>query len=72
MSQPLTKDEMSDYAIALQRAIEYHCKGQVVPERIGKEFPYHAKMLNRDLAKSNGLKTYVSEFCSGYLRLLEK
>ena len=39
-----------DYAIALQKAIEYHCKGKEIPESIVKECPHHSKMLNDRLA----------------------
>jgi len=45
----LRKD--GDYAIHLQRAIEYHCGNPLwpaglVPESIGQHCPHHAKMLN--------------------------
>jgi hypothetical protein len=40
---------MTAYAIALQRAIEHHCRGKQVPEDIAKHCPYHAKMLNQNL-----------------------
>lgn len=36
----------TDYAIALQRAIEHHCRGQLVPPHIATECPHHAAMLN--------------------------
>ena len=36
-----------DYSIALQRAVEYHCKGKLIPDYIASECPHHAEMLNR-------------------------
>ena len=36
----------TDYAIALQRAIEYHCRNVLVPDRVAAECPHHARMLN--------------------------
>jgi len=41
-----------DYSIALQRAIEHHCRGVPVPPAIGVRCPHHAKMLNEHLANS--------------------
>jgi len=35
-----------DYAIALCRAIEYHCAGKQVPDGIAKDCPHHAAKLN--------------------------
>ena len=43
-----------DYAIALQRAIEYHCRGEEVPAEIAKECPHHAEMLDKNLPLNNG------------------
>jgi hypothetical protein len=40
-----------DYAIALQRAIEYHCSRIIIPEWIIKDCPHHAEMLNKLLVK---------------------
>ena len=37
------------YAIYLQRAIESHCRGQVVPECIVEQCKHHARMLNTDI-----------------------
>ena len=37
------------YAIGLQRAIEYHCRGEIVPERVAEGCPYHAAKLNERL-----------------------
>jgi hypothetical protein len=34
-----------DYAIALQKIIEYYCKDEKIPENIRRYCPYHAKML---------------------------
>lgn len=44
--------EMSEYAIALQRAIEAHCRGRMADETDGGGCPWHAKMLNRYLTRS--------------------
>ena len=41
-----------DYSIALQRAIERHCAGELVPEEIAKLCPYHAQKLNALLANA--------------------
>jgi hypothetical protein len=38
-----------EYIIALQRAIEYHSKGKVVPAEIAEKCPHHADMLNAAL-----------------------
>ena len=38
-----------DYTIALQRSIEYHCKGKIVPDEIARVCPHHAEMLNKHL-----------------------
>lgn len=44
-----------DYSIALQRAIEYHCKGKLVPDRIAIDCLHHARMLNDHLtSRSSG------------------
>ena len=39
------------YVANLQQAIEYHCRGEVIPEALAKRCPHHAKMLNADLKK---------------------
>ena len=45
----------SNYVIALQRAIEYYCKGKLIPDNIANKCPHHAAMLNRHLTtKSSG------------------
>lgn len=77
MSELITVD--IDYAIALQRAIEYHCKGKVVPDEIARECPYHAEMLNKNLAaqqsvhptllrcpKCNAVTGWHHEACEDY------
>jgi hypothetical protein len=51
--------KMEAYAIALQRAIEYHCKGLEVPKAIRAQCPWHAGKLDTALhyqleAKHNG------------------
>jgi hypothetical protein len=40
------KTDTSEYAIALQRAIEYAVKGKKIPESIACKCPHHAAMLN--------------------------
>ena len=40
-----------DYAISLQRAIEYHAKGLLVPHQIGCACPHHASMLDASLER---------------------
>ena len=51
-----------DYAISLQRAIEYHCRGvgQKIPPSIGKRCPHHAKMLDEHVAAND------SEYARGF------
>ena len=48
-----------EYAIALQRAIEYRCRGQVVPDSIAKDCPHHAEMLDANLRQSKLLQSMV-------------
>lgn len=38
------------YSIDLQRAIEWHCRGQRVPDRVEEGCPHHARMLDQRLA----------------------
>ena len=45
----------TEYSIALQRSIEHHCKGLVIPEKIAVICPYHAKMLNETLGSKTQL-----------------
>ena len=45
----MQKRQTSDYVIALQRAIEYHCNDKLVPDNIANDCPHHAAMLNRHL-----------------------
>ena len=40
-----------DYSIALQQAIEYHCKSLSVPKSIANKCPHHAHKLNSHLAR---------------------
>lgn len=49
-----------DYSIALQRAIETHCRGLEVAESEGN-CPHHAKMLNRRLARHLEAKARILE-----------
>lgn len=37
------------YLANLQQAIEYHCRGQVIPDALSKLCPHHSKMLNMNL-----------------------
>jgi hypothetical protein len=37
------------YSIDLQRAIEYHCRGEKVPDRVAEGCPFHANALNARL-----------------------
>ena len=53
------ENEILNYSIALQRAIEYHCAGKIVPDKISKQCPYHAKKLNDFLPIS-----HLFNFCS--------
>ena len=46
MAQKIAK-EQTDYAIALQQAIEAHCSGKEVPDEIAALCPHHAAKLNR-------------------------
>lgn len=39
--------EQLDYSCALQKAIEYHCRGKEVPPKIGKKCPHHARLLGK-------------------------
>jgi hypothetical protein len=39
-----------DYAIALQRAIEHHVRGEPVPDWVAADCPHHAEMLSTHLA----------------------
>jgi len=44
-------DTQTDYAICLQRAIEYHCRGERVPELVASGCRHHAEMLDAGLPK---------------------
>lgn len=46
-------DGQVTYSIALQRAIEYHCDGKIVPKVIADECPHHAKMMNARVSGSD-------------------
>ena len=49
--QPIgwSKLEPLDYAISLQRAIEYHSRNKIVPKEIADNCPHHANMLNKTI-----------------------
>ena len=40
-----------DYSIALQRAVEHHCRGVEIPSEIATKCPHHSKMLNDKLSR---------------------
>lgn len=44
--------ESEDYAIALQKAIEHHCRGKEIPRSIEKLCPYHTNLLNNSTIKN--------------------
>lgn len=39
-------NQVVEYSVALQRAIEYHCENKIIPEEIVKLCPFHAEKLN--------------------------
>ncbi len=41
------------YSIALQRAIEYHCRGELIPESIYYLCPHHSGLLNSTIIENN-------------------
>jgi len=41
--------ESEKYAVALQHAIEAHCRGEIVPQEIAKDCRHHAGILDLDL-----------------------
>ena len=45
IAQKIAK-EQTDYCIALQRAIEAHCRGELVPSDVYDDCPHHAEKLN--------------------------
>ena len=53
-AEATTRTISIDYAIALQRAVEYHCRGQQVPEWIAHDCPRHAEKLNDCLCRPTG------------------
>ena len=64
--QPEQPDTDMAYTIALQRAIEWHCKSKVVPPDIAALCPHHAAKLNKALAqpKQEPVETYIHEYRS--------
>lgn len=46
----ITAGPADGYAIALQRAIEAHCRGEVVPDDVAALCPHHAGKLNAALS----------------------
>ena len=51
LAQPAQPDTDMAYTIALQRAIEWHCKSKVVPPDVAALCPHHAEKLNKALAQ---------------------
>ena len=51
--QPVQVDDGVKYAIALQRAIEFHCSDLEVPSAIAEKCPHHAQKLNKQLLTQN-------------------
>lgn len=47
--QPPDSEADLDYAIALQRAIEAHCRGETVTPELAQKCPFHAAKLNANL-----------------------
>lgn len=47
---------MTDYAVALQRAIECHCRGEIVPECVAEKCPHHAELLNYHFAEEKQVR----------------
>lgn len=42
----LSLKNQTDYSITLQRCIEYHASGRIIPDDLLNKAPHHAKMLN--------------------------
>lgn len=49
------------YATALQRAIEYHCNGKIIPESVLQHCYHHANMLNDKLTNKRKAKVMEKE-----------
>jgi hypothetical protein len=62
--------EMHDYAVALQKAIEAHCRGEVIVGDTAKECPHHAKKLNETLAERDQLKAANAELAEALERIV--
>ena len=45
-----------DYAIWLQRAIEYHCRGYYIPTSIKTYCPHHSKLLDKRMDYTRSLE----------------
>lgn len=52
-----------NYSIALQRAIEAHCRGSYVKGATAEECPHHAEKLNRRLDGIRRLQKTLREIC---------
>jgi len=53
------------YSANLQQAIEYHCRGQIIPEALSKLCPHHAKMLNVNLSNESEVSREAKESDNG-------
>lgn len=61
-TRTIPEDKIIEYAIALQRAVEYHCHGEQVPPEVAAKCPHHARMLNDHLAaESDRIDCAVTE-----------
>ena len=49
--------EQTDYSIALQHAIEAHCRDEDVPGSVDNECPHHAAKLDACLSRHNAMYT---------------
>ena len=47
--------EQEEYSVALQRAIEHHCRGLWVPPDVACGCPHHAEKLNLHLAQEKAI-----------------
>ena len=53
-----------DYSIALQQAIEYHCKGKLIPNWLIENCGDHAEMLNCHLTNQSNRR---DKLCTPYI-----
>jgi hypothetical protein len=62
--------DLNDYALWLQRAIEYHVRDEIIPEIIAQHCPHHAHALNKHLAGK--IEPMIAEFHVGTVVTIEK